>query len=159
METTMTALSYPENHPRAMDPRRGGRNGRARPVSRSPEASVGPLPRGDLPVRVLVAFEVGYRSYRDTIAAAVGELRPQAEVTVAGPIALRAEVARVSPHLVISSQQGAPDPARTTAWVRLPHEPGLAGEICLGGRCVETHDVGLMDLLEVFDEVEALIRA
>lgn len=157
METTMTALSHPED-PRAERPVRDDRNGLA-PIFRSPEISTGTLPGEDPPVRVLVAFEVGYRSYRDTIAAAVSELRPQAEVTVAGPVSLRAEVARVSPHLVISSQPGTPDPARTTAWVRLPHEPNLAGEIRLGGRCIEARDVGLMDLLDVFDEVEALIRA
>lgn len=110
-------------------------------------------------VRILVVFEGEYRAYGDAIAGAIGQLRPRAEVAVAEPADLRAEIARISPHLVISSQPKAADPARTPAWVELPHEPGLAGKICFGGQCLEAYDLALGDLLEVIDRAEGLVRA
>lgn len=163
METTIPALSRPEEpRPPGARPaefRRGRRNVRAGSTSRSPAGAMEPPVGEDLSVRVLVVFECGYRSYREAIAGVVRELRPQAEVSVAEPASLRAEVTRVSPHLVISSQPNTLDSARTTAWVQVPHEPGLAGEICLGGQRREAYDVDLWDLLAIFDEVENLIHA
>jgi hypothetical protein len=157
MDTAIPTLSRPEDL-RATQLRSAGHRVRARSASRSPDYAPEPLVE-ELPVRVLVVFEFGYRSYGDAIAGAVRSLRPHAEVTVAEPLSLRAEVTRFSPHLVISSQPNALDPALTTAWVRLPHESDFAGEICFGDRCVEVHDVDLGDLLAVFDEVENLIYA
>ena len=129
-----------------------------------PAASVGPatyLPSEGAgpPVRVLVVFEFQYRSYGDAIAGVIRELRPRAEVAVAEPVDLRIEVKRMCPHLVISSQPNTADPARTPAWVQLPHEPGLAGAICFGGRCLRAYDLALGDLLDVVDRTEGLVRA
>jgi hypothetical protein len=114
---------------------------------------------GDRTVRVLVIFEGEYRAYGEAIAGALGDLRPRAEVVLAQPTNLAAKVARVSPHLVISSQPKAADPARTPAWVELPHEPGLVGRVCFGGECIEAHDLNLEDLLAVIDKTEFLVRA
>lgn len=112
-----------------------------------------------VPIRVLVVFEEEYRAYGEAIAGALGDLRPRAEVAVAEPADIRAEVARISPHLVISSQPKAADPARTLAWVELPYEIGLAGKICFGGECVEAHGLDLGDLLAVVDRAEVVIGA
>ena len=110
-------------------------------------------------VRVLVSFEEEYHAYGDAIAGALGDLRPRAEVAVAEPDDLPAEVARVSPHLVISSLPKAADPARTLAWVELPYEPGSAGTICFGGECLEAYDLDLGDLLAVIDRTEIVVGA
>lgn len=124
---------------------------------------VGPLshpwPAARATVRVLVIFEGEYRAYGDAIAGALGCLRPHAEVVLAEPTNLQAEVARVSPHLVISSRPKAADPARTPAWVELPNESGTAGRICFGEYCLEADDLVLEDLLQVIDRTESLIRA
>jgi len=103
---------------------------------------------------VLVSFEDEYRAYGEAIAGALGDLRPRAEVAVAEPADLLAEVARISPHLVISSLPKAADPAHTLAWVELPYEPGLAGKICFGDECLEAQDLDLGDLLAVIDRAE-----
>lgn len=114
---------------------------------------------GAFPIRVLVVFELQYRSYGDAIAGVIRELRPRVEVAVAGPMRLRSEIARRSPHLVISSQPNTADPKRTPVWVELPHEPGLSGAICFDGECLEARDLDLDDLLAVVDRTENLVRA
>ncbi|QIN84920.1 hypothetical protein GBA63_21425 [Rubrobacter tropicus] len=129
------------------------------PAAYLPTNATAPSEGAGPPVRVLVVFEFQYRSYGDAIAGVIRELRPRAEVAVADPVDLRAEVTRVCPHLVISSQPNTADPARTPAWVQLPHEPGLAGAICFGGRCLKAYDLALGDLLDVVDRTEGLIRA
>lgn len=108
-------------------------------------------------VRVLVSFEEEYRAYGDAIAGALGDLRPQAEVAVVEPADLPTEVARTSPHMVISSLPKAADPARTLAWVELPYEPGSAGTICFGGECLEAYGLDLGDLLAVIDRTEFVV--
>jgi hypothetical protein len=128
----------------------------------SPDLGLFPEPWADevgarVPVRVLVSFEERYRAYGEAIAGALGDLRPHAEVAVAEPADLRAEVASVSPHLVISSQPKAADPARTLAWVELPYEIGLAGKIYFGEECQKVHDPDLEDLLAVVDRAEITI--
>jgi hypothetical protein len=126
----------------------------------SPEAGPSPHPLADeveprVSIRVLVSIEEEYHAYGDAIAGALGDLRPRAEVAVAEPADLPAEVARISPHLVISSLPKAADPARTLAWVELPYEPGFAGTICFGGECLEAYDLDLGDLLAVIDRAES----
>jgi hypothetical protein len=130
----------------------------------SPEAGPSPHPWADevesrVAVRVLVSFEEEYHAYGDAIAGALGDLRPGAEVAVAEPDDLPAEVARISPHLVISSLPKAADPARTLAWVELPYDPGSAGTICFGGECLEAYGLDLGDLLAVIDRVKIVAGA
>ena len=55
-------------------------------------------------MRILVAFLEGYRVYQEAIAYTIRKLRPHVEVSVAELGALEAEVARLIPHLVISSR-------------------------------------------------------
>ena len=130
----------------------------------SPEVGPSPHPLADemetrVRVRVLVSFEEEYHAYGDAIAGALGDLRPHTEVAVAEPDDLSAEVARISPHLVISSLPKAADPARTLAWVELPYEPGSAGTICFGGECLEAYGLDLGDLLAVIDRTEIVVGA
>lgn len=130
----------------------------------SPEAGTSPQPWVDevelrVTVRVLVSFEEEYRAYGDAIAGALGDLRPRAELAVAEPADLPTEVARTSPHMVISSLPKAADPARTLAWVELPYEPGSAGTICFGNECLEAYGLDLGDLLAVIDRTEIVVGA
>lgn len=139
--------------------RRRASEAAARPSSRLAATAPELSPGGAFPIRVLVVFEFQYRAYGDAIAGVIRELRPRAEVAVAEPMQLRSEIARRSPHLVISSQPNTADPKRTPAWVELPHEPGLAGAICFDGKCLEARDLALDDLLTVVDRTENLVRA
>jgi hypothetical protein len=110
-------------------------------------------------MRVLLAFEDDYRAYRGVIAAAIQILRPQAEVVeTAGLEALREEIERFDPQLVICSRPNTVDPGGRPAWVELPMDPLRPTRVCVGGRYSERTTPTLDMLLGVIDEVEELIR-
>jgi hypothetical protein len=117
------------------------------------------LPKGaGSRIKLLVAFEDDYRSYRDVIAAAIRILRPCTKVATSDLDALGEELARFDPHLVICS---CPRPASSggiDAWIEI--SLGVAGpaRICIGGHYSEQHDPNLETMLVIIDEVERLIE-
>jgi hypothetical protein len=110
-------------------------------------------------MRVLVAFEEDYRTYRETIAAAIQMLRrPRVEVESAELGALGDYIERFDPQLVISTHPNSVDPGGRPAWVELPMDPLRPTKVCVGGRYSERTNPTLDVLLAVIDEVEELIR-
>ncbi len=107
--------------------------------------------------RVLVGFEDRYRTYRDSIARAIRNARPHIEVAVCERGVLEAEMARFDPHLVICDP---PIPMELVegrlAWVELSPDPEGTWMICVGGRCWESLNPSLSELLSVVDETEDL---
>jgi hypothetical protein len=77
-----------------------------------------------LGIRVLVAFDDQYRTYREVIAAAIRVLRPQVEVSTTDLDGLEAQVARLNPRVVISSQNRSPSLRPGGTWVQVPLEVG-----------------------------------
>jgi hypothetical protein len=71
-----------------------------------------------------VAFDDQYRTYREVIAAAIPVLRPQVEVSIADLEGLEAQVARLNPQVVISSQNRPPSLRPGVTWVQVPLEVG-----------------------------------
>jgi hypothetical protein len=111
---------------------------------------------GDDRTKILVAVEP--RTYRMAIGGAIQTLRPHLEVTVVEPEELRAEVARLGPALVISSQ---PKPATSDggpAWMEYHPYYRASARVCIGHRCVRINEPGLGDLLSVVDEAERFGR-
>jgi hypothetical protein len=112
-------------------------------------------------MRLLVSFEEEYHSYRDVIASSILTLRPHIEVSLVEPHALQEEVARICPHLVISSSR----PSTTThvrgvlAWLRLPTGDRRSAELWHGEERSEVGEAGLEALLGIVDETERLKRA
>ena len=108
-------------------------------------------------LRVLVAYEDEYRAYRETIAAAIRELRPHTEVVNAA----LAELEMMAPRadLVICSRSKVHRTEGTLAWIELPNEPELPAKISLQGRCSEATNLTLDGLLAVVDTVEDLLLA
>ena len=108
-------------------------------------------------MRVLVASEEKYRIYRDSIARAIRNARPRIEVVGCEREMLEAEVARFDPHLLICSP---PIPMELVhdrlAWVELSPHPDVTWMICVGGRCWESLNPSLKELLWVVDEAEKL---
>jgi hypothetical protein len=106
--------------------------------------------------KILVAVEP--RPDRSVIARAIQALRPHLKVAIVEPDELQAEVARLDPTLVISSQ---PKPATSDggpAWVEFrPYEEASA-KVCIGGRFVRLYEPGLDDLISVVDEAERFGR-
>jgi hypothetical protein len=89
-----------------------------------------------------VAFDDQYRTYREVIAAAIPVLRPQVEVSTTRLEGLEAQVARLNPQVVISSQNRLPSLRPGVTWVQVPLEVGPRTEVTM-----ET-------LLEAIDRVD-----
>ena len=115
-------------------------------------------------MRILMAFDDGYRAYGDALSNAIGAVRPHLNVTTVGMDALQTQVARLDPHLVISN---APNPAAeqdeeeegklVLAWVELSVDPRRPSQFCLSGRRWQSLNPSLEELLDVVDETELLV--
>jgi hypothetical protein len=113
----------------------------------------------DILLRILVAFEDDYPTYRETIAAAIQVLRrPRVEVHSAELRTLGDYIERFDPQLVICTRANTVDPGGRPAWVELSVDPLKAAKVCVGGRYSERTNPTLEVLLSVIDEVEELIR-
>src|ERR671910_3786423 len=85
-------------------------------------------------MRILVAYEETYHSYRDAIVRAIKDHRPHFAVLEATLRELEATLERSEPHAVVCSRPSAEYPSGAKgAWVELPIEPASSGEICIGG--------------------------
>jgi hypothetical protein len=115
-------------------------------------------------MRVLVAFEDDYRSYRETIAAAIQGLRPGLEVDSVALGGLEEELARLDPQVVVCGRPNAPVPddasgdagGRGPTWITLPTDDlRQPAEIFYAdGGHRETRELLMPELLVVLDEVE-----
>jgi hypothetical protein len=120
---------------------------------------VGAQEGGQIDVRVLVAFEDDYRSYREVIAAGICVLRPRTEVETAPMEELEEQVERFDPQLVVCSRPNTLASRRCAAWVELPLDPTRPTKICVAGRCSKRINPPIAVLLAVIDEVEQLLQA
>jgi hypothetical protein len=84
-------------------------------------------------MRVLVAIEEEFRSYREVIAACIRILRPHVEVSTTAPEELEREAASLDPQLIVSSRPRTAIPSPPIAWVEIPTEdPTKPTEVWLG---------------------------
>lgn len=113
---------------------------------------------GGTRVRILVAIDEEYRSYREVIAGALGAVRPQFEVATSGIGALDEEMKRFDPHLVICSLPATSASVESIAWVELSLDPLRPSVVCIEGRRTEMRNPVLDTLLEVIDQVEDLVN-
>lgn len=111
---------------------------------------------GRIDVRVLVAFEDDYRSYREVIAAGICVLRPRAEVETAPMRELEDQIERFDPQLVICSRPNTLASRRCVGWVELPLDPTRPTKICVAGRYSKRTNPAIDVLISVIDEVEQL---
>jgi hypothetical protein len=112
----------------------------------------------EIEMRILVALEDDYRTYRDVIAAGIQILRPHAEVDTALLEALGERIERFDQHLVVCSQPNTVEPGGRLGWVELLMEPVHSSKICVGGRYSERTNPTLKVLTAVIDEVEELLQ-
>ena len=107
--------------------------------------------------RVLMANEP--RAYREGIAAVIGQLRPEVEITTVEPNALDASISRFSPDLVICSKATDALKGRVRVWVELYPENAAWSVASIGGRRMEYEEIQLPDLLSIVDKAEELAGA
>jgi hypothetical protein len=122
-----------------------------------------PVRRGETKVRVLVAFEDARGVYREAIARALAELRPDLEVRCAPLADIERELGRFDPHVVVCSRPNGEHPGGRGAWVQVPTEDGATDEerlarVCLDGESWRTDGPPLAELLEVVDRTEERLR-
>ncbi len=112
-------------------------------------------------MRVLVAYEEMYRSYRRVIAKAIEDLRPHLQVRAVALGAMEEALARFDPHVVICSRPSAEyqSGGSRAAWVEMPVEPSQAGDVCLDGEHEGRVNPGLRKVLSVLDEAEERLRS
>lgn len=108
--------------------------------------------RGMRVTRILVASEL--RSYREAVATAFRELRPDVEVFEAESGDLNREVLRLRPDLVICSQVTPLVGERVRNWVELYPDCEPHSVIRIEGESSTVEDIQLSDLLEVVDRTQ-----
>ena len=109
-------------------------------------------------MRVLVAFEDDYRSYREVIAAGICVLRPRTEVETAPMEELEEQIERFDPQLVICSRPNTLPSRRCAGWVELPLDPTRPTKICVAGRYSKRSNPAIDVLIAVIDEVEQFLE-
>jgi hypothetical protein len=110
-------------------------------------------------IRILVAFEDEYRTYRDVIAAAIRVSRPHIEVATAGVGGLAEEISRFDPQVVICSRPNTSDPSGEIAWVEISLDRVEPAKVYIAGRYSERSSLPALEmLLAVVDEAEGTVR-
>ena len=110
-------------------------------------------------IRVLLAFEDDYRTYREVFAAGIQILRPHLELDTSSLEALGERIERFDPHLVICSQPNTVDPGGRPAWVENSvNHVRMPSKICVGGHSLKRADLSFEMLLEIIDRVEKLVQ-
>lgn len=109
-------------------------------------------------MRVLVTVKP--EMYRETLALALRERRPEAEVMLAAPGALGGKIEAFGPHLLVrDDNDGATPEVLETIACRIDvlMTDGMGARIKLDGRVRRVEDMAVEDLLAVADEVEDLV--
>ncbi len=107
--------------------------------------------------RILMANELA--SYRESIALAIRELRPDVEVIEADSGSLNQEVLRLSPDLVICSRATSVVRDHVPNWVELYPECEPFSTVYINGEIYTMDDVQLSDLLSIVDRLEPRLGA
>src|SRR5918997_4733992 len=115
--------------------------------------------KGRWGVRVLVAYEEAYCSYRDALIRAIREQRPRFRLLGTTPGGLEEAIERFGPHAVVASRPSAEYPGGGRgAWVELPAEPSQSGDVCVGGDHDGAVNPNLEKVLAALDEAEERLR-
>jgi len=110
-------------------------------------------------MRVLLSFEEKYRVYRQAMAAAIRQFRPDVEVAVCDGGDLEEEAERFDPQLVICSPPAPENPVdERLALIELSPEPDQPSRFRVGDRHWESMNPTLGEILPVVDETKRLRR-
>lgn len=107
--------------------------------------------------RILIANDL--RSYREAVAEAFRQLRPECEVFEVESGDLNREILRLRPDLVICSQATSLMKERVSNWVELYPDCEPYSMVCIEKQCSPVEDMQLADLLSIVDRVEHHVPA
>ncbi len=98
------------------------------------------------------------RAYREVIAEAVRDLRPEVEVKIVEPDSLESEISAFVPDLVICDEAGEAVREHVKVWVELYPNFSPLSVTSVGGRVSTIEGIQLADILDIIDRTEELIR-
>ncbi len=105
--------------------------------------------------RIVLANEP--RAYRDVMAAAFRDLRPELEIVTVEPDDLGVYLAQSEPAVVVYSRQGDGLPPRVFAWVLLYPDGENRATVSVAREETSYADMEFDDLLGVLDRTVALV--
>ena len=103
-------------------------------------------------IRIIVAFESGFRTYQDTLAVAIRMLRPDAEVMTVEPVKISEAAQLFGPDVVIGSPFEEADSWGVRAWVEICLDPFQSSRVNVNGCYSELVNPTLDKLLLIIDE-------
>jgi hypothetical protein len=108
-------------------------------------------------MRVLIAMEDSYWSYRDVIAGCLMAMRPRLEVATATPEDFGERLESFEPQVVICGGQNFARSEGPLVWMDLAFDSAVPlqrkAHIWLDGSCRRMPNPGIEDLISVIDEV------
>jgi hypothetical protein len=108
--------------------------------------------------KALIVLANEPRAYRESIAQVFRQLRPNVKVMTAEPEELEEHVLRLSPEMVIFSEDPGPVRERVPVWVELYPGYGSSSVVGVGEERSTIEEIHLSDLLSVVDRAERLAQ-
>ncbi|CAN5185433.1 hypothetical protein BH18ACT10_BH18ACT10_00750 [soil metagenome] len=109
-------------------------------------------------MRILITVEP--RMYRESLALALYQQRPDIEMMIGSREALDGQAESFSPHLLVRNDTDRADMELQTGvlcWVEILYSDGMDARISLDGEVWEIEDIRVNDLLTIVDRAEGLI--
>jgi hypothetical protein len=109
-------------------------------------------------MRVLIAVQP--LMYREAIALAIHNRRPDIEVLVGPEASLDGEVERFAPHLFLRNDTDGADTERLAGalcWIEVLYSDSLSARVSLDGEVWEIEDICMDDLISLIKRTERLI--
>src|SRR5215204_3405919 len=107
-------------------------------------------------LRILLANEP--RAYREAIAQALHQLRPDVEIETAEPPDLDTSIRQFVPDMVICSEATDTVRSNVRVWVELYPEHNSRSIANIAGKYEEYAEIQFSDLLSIVDRTEDLVR-
>lgn len=109
-------------------------------------------------MRVLIT--VAPLMYREALALAIHQRRPDIEVLVVAPAELDGQAERFAPHVFVRNDTDGADMDRLTealCWIEILYSNGLNARVSLDGEVWEIEDISIEGLIEIIEQAEGLI--
>ncbi len=111
-------------------------------------------------MRVLITVQP--LMYREALAFAIHNRRPDIEVLVGPEASLDGEIEGSAPHLLVRNDTDGADTDRlegALCWVEILYSDGLNARVSLDGKVWEIEDMCMDDLISLIEQTERLIPA
>jgi hypothetical protein len=109
-------------------------------------------------IKIIIGFDDEYHAYRETLAATIRILRPEAEVMTVEQEKIGGVVKRFDPDIVIGGQFKDGDLDDVRAWIELALDPTQSTKVRVDGQYSEVVNPTLDKLLVIIEEVAQLKR-